>query len=290
MKTVSLPNMGEPMYVVYVRQNNNVYVGDRANNMVLVYDANNFYHKSSIYVGNGVFHMWADQLGKQLWVNNDIDKTTSVIDLKSNSVIATVSTPLDIANMGGKPHDVIVDPRGKAAFISYLGINGSNDYVVKFSTKSFSEKGRVPVGKDPHLSLTARNNDLYVPCQGSDAVYVIDRMSLHIKEMINIPGSHGAGMATNGKRFYTTNLPGGGSHGLFAIDTQNNSVVGKSNTPYPVPHNIALNTSSKKIYVTHSGGNSNKVTVFRVSNRNPNPVFISEVTVGFNPFGIAFVN
>ena len=286
----SAPNNPEPMYVVYVRQTNKVFVGDRANNKVVVFNGDTFEAESSIVVGNGVFHMWADQLGNQLWVNNDIDNTTSVIDLHTMTVIATVSTPPDLVAMGGKPHDVILDHLGNYAFISVLGVLGSSDYVVKFSTTSFNEMGRTAVGKDPHLSLTIRNNSLYVPCQNSDLVYVLDRADMKVMKTIPVPGSHGAGMATNGKVFYTTNLPGEGSNGLFAISTGSNSVIGTGNTPYPVPHNIALNTSSKKLYVTHSGGGSNKVTVYRVSNRYPSPEFIKEITVGFNPFGIAFAN
>jgi YVTN family beta-propeller protein len=286
----SSPNSPEPMYVVFVRQNNQVFVGDRANNKVVVFDGEYFNVEASIEVGNGVFHMWADQIGNQLWVNNDIDNTTSVIDLKSLNVIATVPTPADLVAMGGKPHDVILDHLGRYAFVSVLGISGNSDYVVKFSTSSFNEMGRAAVGKDPHLSLTIKNNYLYVPCQNSDLVYLLDRTNMNVIKTISVPGSHGAGMATNGKVFYTTNLPGGGSNGLFAISTKTNAVIGSGSTPYPVPHNIALNTSSKKLYVTHSGGGSNKVTIYRVSNRFPSPQLLKEVTVGYNPFGIAFAN
>ena len=56
--------------------------------------------------GRGVFHMWADYRGRQLWVNNDIDKTTTVIDPSTLEVLATVPTPADLVAMGGKPHDV----------------------------------------------------------------------------------------------------------------------------------------------------------------------------------------
>ncbi len=89
------------------------------------------------------------------------------------------------------------------------------------------------------LSLTPRNNELYVPCQNNDAVYVLNRFNMNLIETISVPAAHGAGMITNGKVFYTTNIAGGGVNGLYAINTGNNQVIGSSDTPYPVPHNIA---------------------------------------------------
>jgi len=284
----SAPNTPEPMYVVFVRRGQRVFVGDRANNQVVVFRASDFTVETSIPVGQGVFHMWADPLGKQLWVNNDIDNTTSVIDLRSLDVIATIPTPVDLVSMGGKPHDVILGPFGKLAYVTVLGLPGPSDYVVQYRTDIFQETGRAAVGKDPHLSLTARNRFLYVPCQNSNAVFVLNRFNMNQVKTIAVPGAHGAGMITNGKVFYTTNLPGGGTDGLFAIDTKQNEVIGSSDTPYPVPHNIALTPNSKKLYLTHSGATSDKVTVYRISNRNPVPEFLKEITVELNPFGIAF--
>ena len=83
------------------KQSNRVFVGDRANNQVVVFNAMDFSVETTIPVGQGVFHMWADPQGKQLWVNNDIDNTTSVIDLYSLQVIATVPTPADLVSMEG---------------------------------------------------------------------------------------------------------------------------------------------------------------------------------------------
>jgi YVTN family beta-propeller protein len=282
------PNTPEPMYVVFVSKGQRVFVCDRANNQVVVLRASDYSVETTIPVGQGVFHMWADKSGKQLWVNNDIDNTTSVIDLNSLQVIATVPTPADLVSMGGKPHDVFLGPLGNFAYVSVVGISGVSDYVVQFSTKTFQETGRAAVGKDPHLSIPLVSDLLYVPCQNSDAVYVLNRFSMNVVETISIPGAHGAIMTTNGKVFYTTNLTGGGTNGLYAIETGTNQVLGSTNTPYPVPHNIALNNSSKKLYLTHSGGTSDKVTVYEISNHNPVPVYLKEITVEFNPFGLSF--
>jgi Uncharacterized conserved protein len=173
--------------------------------------------------------------------------------------------------------------------VTIIGVTGTSDFVIKYSTETFEELGRVAVGKDPHLSLARQNNLLYVPCQGTSELFVLNRDTLEEVTMLTIPGAHGAGMARNGKTFYTTNLPGGGIDGLFAIDTDTNTVIGATDTPFPAPHNIALTPNSKKLYLTHSGATSNKVTIYTVSNNDPIPALSGGVTVGLNPFGLAFV-
>jgi DNA-binding beta-propeller fold protein YncE len=280
----------EPMYVVYVAQKNRVFVGDRANSRVVAFDAETFDVEGTAPAGAGVFHMWADPRGKQLWVNNDIENTTTVIDPKRLEVLATVPTPSDLVDLGGKPHDVVVGPKGRYAYVTVLGVAGGNDYVVQFDTSAFQETGRAEVGKDPHVSLARQNHRLFVPCQNSDVVFVLDRISMQVETEIAVPGAHGAGMAKNGRYFYTTNLPGGGADALYTIDTRMLSVVGDPVvSPYPVPHNIALTSNSKKLFVTHSGGAADKVSIYETTDGDPVPQFVDEVTVGFNPFGIAFV-
>lgn len=280
----------EPMYVVYNPTKNRVFVGDRANNQVVVFNARDFSLEATVETGQGVFHMWADPQGKQLWVNNDIDNTSTVIDPDTLEVVATVPTPADLVAQGGKPHDVILDPQANYAYVTVLGVAGVYDYVVQFSTETFQEVGRAAVGKDPHVSLARQNDWLYVPSQGSNVVAVLNRETLGSVAEIPVPGAHGAGMARNGKVFYTTNLPGAGMDGLYTIDTRTNTIIGEAvDTPYPVPHNIALTPNSHTLFVTHSGPSANKVTIYVTQRNDPVPVFEGEVTVGKNPFGLAYV-
>ncbi|MFK7847008.1 MAG: YncE family protein [Rhodothermales bacterium] len=293
--TYALPGAdAQPMYVVWSQATNRVFVGDRANNEVVVFNGKDFSVAGRVPAGEGVFHMWADvKAVNQLWVNNDIDNTTTVIDPVSLKVLATVDTPYDLVALGGKPHDVLISPEGDYAYISVLGIEGDNDYVVQFSTKTFKETARAAVGQDPHLSATFENEYLYVPCQNSDAIYVLDRGTLAFVKMIDAPGAHGAGMPFNGETFYTTNLPNSGNGGLIAVDTNTNSVSSTVDAPLAVPHNIALAPNAKaapdaqKLYITHSGATSSAVSVYDVSGGSP--VFVTIVETGLNPFGIAFM-
>ncbi len=291
VQTIALPagdNAPEPMYVVYSKKGDYVFVGDRANDRVVVFDADDYSVVATVPAGAGVFHMWADERGRQLWVNNDIDNTSTVIDPVSLDVVATVDMPADLVADGYKPHDVILDPKGRFAYVTLLGGTAPNDYLVQFSTQTFQEVNRAAVGKDPHVSLTQNNKLIYVPAQNSNMVSVFNRNTLELVEEIAVPGAHGAGMAPNGQVFYTTNLPGGGMDGLFAIDTKTNTVIGSADTPYPVPHNLVV-TKNKKLFLTHSGGASDKVSIYAVSAADPVPTLIGEVTVGLNPFGLAYV-
>ncbi len=286
--TLALPGGGEPMYVVYTPAHNRVFVGDRANDRLLVYRAGDFSLEASVPVGAGVWHMWADPQSRQLWVAADVDDVLTVVDPATLQVLATVPIPADLAAGGAHPHDVILDPRRDRAYVSLVGVAGAADYVVQFSTETFQELNRAAVGKDPHLSLARQDGLLYVPSQGGNAVHVLDRETLAPVALIPVPGAHGAGMRRDGRVFYTTNLPGGGTDGLVAIDTGSNTVLGAVDTPYTVPHNVALTPSGRTLFVTHSGPND-KVTVYRASHADPLPVYAGEVTVGLNPFGLAYV-
>jgi YVTN family beta-propeller protein len=292
VSTIALPagdHTPEPMYVFYSPIQNRVFVGDRANDRVVAFDAQTFEVDGMAAAGAGVFHMWGSRATGELWVNNDIDNTTSVIDMRSFETVAVIPTPVDLVDAGGKPHDVIVDPQGFYAYITVIGVAGPGDYVVQVDARTYEVVSRAVVGDDPHVSLSTGKPNLYVAAQGSDVVNVLDRESLAVVADIAVPGAHGVGMRTNGRFLYTTNLPDGGNDALWVIDTRTNSVIGDPvDAPYPVPHNIALTPNGGKLYVTHSGAND-KVSVYRTAGSSPVPILEGDVTVGFNPFGIAYV-
>jgi len=196
--------------------------------------------------------------------------------------------PADLVAAGFIPHDVILDPGGNFAYVTMLGGDSETDFLIQFSTATFMEVNRVAVGKDPHVSLTRRNKLIYVPAQNSNVVSLFNRETLQPVTDISVPGAHGAGMSPNGEVFYTTNLPGGGIDGIFAIDTHTNAVIGSADTPYAVPHNVVV-TKNDKLFLTHSGPTSDKVTIYAVSSADPLPDFIGEVTVGLNPFGLVYI-
>ena len=98
-------------------------------------------------------------------------------------------------------------------------------------------------------------------------------------------------MRGDGKVLYTTNLAGGGPNGLVTITLKASTVTvaGETDTPFAVPHNIAVSDCGGFVYVTHSGGTSDKVTKYSTTADNPVPVLVSALDVGLNPFGLDFV-
>lgn len=287
-KTVPLPgtNTAEPMYVVFSKARNRILVGDRANDQVVALNRRDYSVDGIANVGKGVFHMWEGGAGRnrQLWVNNDVDNTTSVVDSRTLRTLATINTPMDIVAAGGKPHDVFVPSWGNDAYVSYIGLTGTTDVVVQFSIRTRRETGRVSVGKDPHLFVSGLN--VYVASQNTSEVAVFRRWNLRKITSIPVPNAHGIWGA--GRHLYVTNISGGGTDGLVTIDVRTNTVVDTEDAPFAVPHNVVVvgNGRRAKAYVSHSGATADKVSVYDIGRRGI-PQASGSITVGMNPFGIA---
>jgi YVTN family beta-propeller protein len=266
----------EPMYIVYVPARDRIYAGDRAQNKVHVINPATREVESAIDVGNGVFHMWADGYGDQLWVNNDIDETTSVIDLNSNTVIETIS-------IGAKPHDVFVTEDGSRAYISTLNPGAGHDQVFMYSTSTFQKTGAQNVGKDPHLYHLYRKDKLYVPCQSGE-LYALDGSNLNVLNENDYPGAHGIYGTQNENTIFVTNISGAQ---IYSINTIKDELIGTPAASDPIPHNLVVNKKASKLFVTHSGGSANTVSVFDIGPQKELS-FRKTLTIGTNPFGLAY--
>ena len=304
----------DPMYVFHIRSTNEVVVGDRANNRLVFFDQVTYQVTGTAPAGNGVFHMWGASDDSQLWVNNENDKTITVINPVNKTRITTIDIPADLAKEEGKPHDVILGPSGEFAYVSVLNLSEDHvpdpecppgcdvtSVVLQYSTDTFEEVARADVGVDPHFGLTNQNNYLYVAAEQSNLVNVLNRSDLSFVTSIDVPGAHGAGVAggatPNGRFFYTTNFPSSdGSNGLFIIDTMNNQLIGSDfDTGFARPHNIAVTNDNKKLYISHSTSDLDpgKVTVYDLDSRTGLPTGSTptrDINVGVNPFGIFFVS
>lgn len=281
----------EPMYVTYLSETDEVAVGDRANDRLVVFNLIDYSVSALIPLGEGVFHSWADPDEEQLWVTNDVDNTVSVVSLNQKEVIATIPLAEDLVATGGKVHDVLLDPVSNFAYVSVIGVEGETDVILKYSRQTFQEVDRAFVGDDPHLAATASNDFLYVPTQGANQVSILDRTTLDLVEEISIPGAHGAVQVIDRRNFdvfYTTNLSGEGTDAVYSIDTETNQLLGEPvDAPFTVPHNIALSAEGDKLFITHSGSN-NQVSIYTLD-EDGLPELSGSVTVGENPFGLAAV-
>lgn len=275
ISTLTIPG-SEPMYVVYSTSTDKVYVGDRAQNKVHIIDPDAKTVTGSISVGNGVFHMWADGYGNTLWVNNDIDQTTSIIDLATNTVLQTI-------NIGVKPHDVFVTEDGTRAYVSTIEPElTSPDSVILYDAKTYQRLAARAVGKDPHLFHLKKRNRLVVPNQ-SGTIFVLDGNSLNPIQQITAPGAHGIFSRKPGN-VYITNISGAE---LYNLNGNSNQLLGSpTTTPVAIPHNATVNALNKKLYVTHSGAAADKLTVYDLNGANI--TLKTTLTLGTNPFGIYY--
>ncbi|MEX0273027.1 MAG: YncE family protein, partial [Flavobacteriaceae bacterium] len=277
IETVDLPDGVEPMYVVYVSSKDKIYVGDRANSQVHIFNPESRKIEGSIDVGDGVFHMWADGRGKRLWVNNDVDNTISVINLASEKVIRTIT-------LDGKPHDVFVTKDGTMAYISILVPEGP-DRVYAYNARNMKMVAATEVGEDPHLFHLQHNNRLYVPCQNTNQVLTLDGESLEVLVDTPMDGAHGIFADRKEENLYITGI---NVSKLYSVDAANSQLNGTPvETSIVIPHNVVLNRSASKLFVTHSGATANKVSIFDVEDGILREEEI--ITTATNPFGIAYV-
>lgn len=287
------------MYVNYSMDK--IYVGDRANNAVVVLNPKNLMDDATIIsdVCRGIFHQWTND--EKLVVACDIDNTVAVIKLEDNSIEKII----DLMDQGAlsinamqQPHDIVITPSGDAIFVTILASDGSaTDSILKIDTDTATVVARIdlPSGTDPHLGLSATSPDLlYSPQQnlGIVAVYNQDDLT-EAQSALVVPNAHGIGIASDGKFVYVTNIAAGGIGGLATIEAamgmSNASLVGSAlDTPEAVPHNVAVDNDGF-VYVTHSGGAADQLSVYSTDAMSGVPTLEDQYMVGTNPFGLAVV-
>ncbi|MDI9311323.1 MAG: YncE family protein [Limnohabitans sp.] len=276
LNTISITG-SEPMYIVYSQSKNKLYVGDRAAKKIHVINPSTKTVETSITVGNGVFHMWADGAGNKLWVNNDSDNTISVIDLNTNTVIQTI-------NIGMKPHDVFVTKDGTKAYVSVFNSDATMpDKIFLYNATTYAKVTEANVGKDPHLFHLPTSNKLYVPCQ-SGQIYTLNGDDLSQISNTNFVGAHGIFASANQSTLFVTNISGAQ---LYSVNPTNTTINGTAlSTSVSTPHNIVINEAGNKLFVSHSGATANKVTVYSINGTSLSAS--GTIDVGTNPFGIAY--
>lgn len=301
IRSVDLPfsdgdNFPEPMYIQNLRSTNEIAVDDRANNRVVFFDKATFEVTAIVETGSGNFHLAADLKETQLWVVNDIDDTLTVIDPQTKTEISRVFLSETVIGANGSPHDVVLDPSGQYAYVTvFLDDNPDSDLLVKIDTTSFEILDTAEIGKGPHLTVAPEHNLLYALAEDGNSINIFDRRGTELTQVgaIEQPGAHGVISGGDGRYTYTSNLPGGGPNGLFVIDNVTNEIVGDLDgvdTPFPVPHNVALTEQDQNLFLTHSGATSNQISFYSLEDPTL-PQLEGTVEVdGLNPFGLTYAS
>ncbi|MGI9597219.1 MAG: YncE family protein [Acidimicrobiales bacterium] len=282
--SVDLPGEAEPMYVNHDRRHDRVLVGDRASSSIVAFDDDSYEVVGSVDVGDGVFHQWLENARRQLWVVGNTSNTVTVVDTRNLAVLTTIDIPAELVEAGGEPHDVFVNRNH--AFVTVLGVGeeGSQEGVVlQYSTRTFAETGRVNVGDDPHVFV--RGGTLYVASQDTSTIASFRTRDLHPLASAEVASAHGLFVTTRSEVLVTT-IAGGGVDAVSELNGRLTELRDTVDTDFPVPHNITVD-NRRQMFVTHSGGSADKVSVIRlVRDGFGEP---ETVTVGLNPFGLAFV-
>jgi len=281
LQNITLPSAGaDPTYLAFSNERGLFYVGDFANMELLAYDAMDFSLKHTIPIQEGAFHMWSNDMADQLWVNNIVSKTTSVIDLSTHTVEQTIGLPVNEIQMPdyAGQHDVILSTNGNYAYTTILS-GPDTSYVVQYSTADFAYMRHTMVGGDAHLMIDG--DKLFVASQNGNTITVFNQSDLTEMNIINIDGPHGVGV--NADYFFTAALP---EKSLGVISLSNYQVVNNVATDYDNPHNLAVNESGNKLFLSHSGPTASKVVFYEISGSNLTKV--SAYDSGTNPFGVLY--
>jgi len=278
---IILPSSGaDPTYLAFSKERGLFYVGDFANQELLAYDAKDFTLKHTIGIQEGAFHMWSNDMVDQLWVNNIVSKTTSVIDLTTHSVVKTLGLPVNDIQMSqdAGQHDVILSSNGNYAYITIL--DGSDiSYVVQYRTDDFSYIRHQTIGGDAHLMIDG--DKLFAASQNGNEISVFSQSDLSPVENISIAGPHG--VAVNQNYFFTAALP---EKSLGVISLTNYQVVNNVATNFDNPHNLVTNEAGNKLFLSHSGATATKVVFYEISGSNLTKLAVHDS--GTNPFGVLY--
>ena len=271
-----------PTYVTYSKERDVLYVADFNNPRVVAYNVSDFSEADDFQVGNGAFHMWIHDGIDQLWVNNLMDKTTSVVNLNTGMTMQTIQLPMAMElPMDAVQHDVIISPDGNYAYVSVLSTVGNN-YVLQYSTGDFSLINYTIAGGDPHLTVT--DDYLYILSQNDSTILEYNFTDLTPTGKGGmIPNAHGV---TPGDMddILVTNIPER-KIAVYNSDTEVVDRVTDAGSTSGVAHNAAFNPRQNILALTLSG--SNTVDFFRVTNKKI--TYLSSDVSGINPFGIVYV-
>lgn len=272
-----------PTYVVHSDKHNLLYISDYATSKVWVYDDESFEYVEDYPIESGGFHMWVNDRVDQLWVNNIISKTTTVIDTNNGEVLQTI--PLGVTGIelpvDAAQHDVFIAPNGAFAYVSIISLTGQN-YVLQYNTQNFELMNIVTTGLDSHLSGNVRN--LFILSQADSTIREHRYQNLEATgKELEIANAHGVTPSGN-NGFFVTNFSG---REVISYNSANNSIINSSPTiaTAGVAHNLAYGYDSEVLALTISGGNT--VEFFSVS-ENSELASMSSLTTGSNPFGITY--
>jgi len=206
---------------------------------------------------------------RKAYIANFKQDSISVIDLDSNTCIATISTQHE-------PQGITVAPNGERLYVGNYGASS----VTVFDAGNHECLANIPVGSNPvGMGVSPDGSQLYVATQRGGGVTVIDCLRNTRIADINI-GQNTLDVSVNpvDGTVYAANCE---DNAVYVIDPSEKRIVGAPIAVDGGPVSIAVNSAGTRIYVVCQ--NANAVAVIDAGTRR----VIGRIPVGSAPFDLA---
>jgi YVTN family beta-propeller protein len=237
-----------------------VWVPNERGGRVIVIDPVTLEIVDRLDVGAYPEHVSPSWDGQVLYVNNMNANSMSVIDPRSGKVIGTVDTPT--------PYNLYFTPDGTRAIVVQDMVHGApeDENGLRFYTyPGFEELAFVPVrwaGAD-HLDFSADGKTIYLSCEYSGRVVVVDVATMTVTREIVVGGfPTDVRLAPDGRHLFVANQL---LHGLTVIDTVTGTLVDFIKLQKG-SHGLAMSRDATKLYVTNRLAGS--LSVIDIEGRN----------------------
>lgn len=222
-----------------------VWVPIERGERVIAIDPATFEIVERIGVGTYPEHVTPSWDGQLLYVNNMNSDSMSVIDPRRRELVDTLELPM--------PYNLYFTPDGTQAIVVHDMTKGApkEDNGLRFYTNpGFEELGFVPIrwpGAD-HLDFSADGAKLYVSCEYSGRVVVIDVATRTIANEIAVGGyPTDVRLAPDGRHLFVANQL---LDMLAVIDTTNDDVVELVDLGRGA-HGLAMSRDATTLFVTN---------------------------------------
>jgi YVTN family beta-propeller protein len=222
-----------------------VWVPNERGGQVIVIDPTTFEIVDRLDVGRYPEHVSPSWDGQLLYVNNMNANSMSVIDPRTGKVVGSLATP--------SPYNLYFTPDGTRAIVVEDMTHGApeDENGLRFYTyPGFVELAFVPVrwaGAD-HLDFSADGRTIYLSCEYSGRVVVVDVATMKVTSEIVVGGfPTDVRLAPDGRYLFVANQL---LHGLSVIDVTTGALVDFIKLQKG-SHGLAMSRDATRLYVTN---------------------------------------